>query len=99
MKKGRGGFEPPRFAWQFPRKELDVLHVIAVDVGKAGVCQQPIEGIACRAEVHPGTVLKAVKRAQVLELLAVESNRRAPTIFRIISKDWQDWLRRPPLIA
>lgn len=89
---------PPRIAARFTMAEAAVLAVVAVEVAKRGGCTLTIGHIAALAGVSETTVRNALRQARGLGLLTIEERRltawrNASNVVRIVSLEWQAWLR------
>lgn len=89
---------PPAISARFTSGEAAVLAVVAVEVRRSGDCRWPNAKLAAVAGVSVTTVKRAVRQARALGFLAVEERRvsafRSDTnILRVVSPEWQAWLR------
>jgi hypothetical protein len=89
---------PPQIAARFTMAEAAVLAVVAVEVAKRGACSLTIGHIAALAGVSETTVRNALRQARGLGLLTIEERRltawrNASNVVRIVSPEWQSWLR------
>jgi hypothetical protein len=89
---------PPNIAAQFTPAEAAVLAVLAVEVRRSGDCRWPHAKLAAVAGVSESTVKRALRAARDLGLISTEERRlsawRSDTnVTRIISSEWQAWLR------
>jgi hypothetical protein len=89
---------PPQIAARFTMAEAAVLAVIAVEVAKRGACTLTIGHIAALGGVSETTVHNALRQARGLGLLTIEERRltawrNASNVVRIVSPEWQAWLR------
>jgi hypothetical protein len=89
---------PPGIAARFTMAEAAVLAVIAVEVAKGGACTLTIGHIAALAGVSETSVRNALRQARGLGLLTIEERRltawrNASNVVRIVSPEWQVWLR------
>jgi hypothetical protein len=89
---------PPGIAARFTMAEAAVLAVVAVEVAKRGACTLTIGHIAALAGVSETTVRNALREARGLGLLTIEERRltawrNASNVVRIVSAEWQAWLR------
>ena len=92
------GALPPALAARFTLAEVAVLAVIAAEVLQHSRCTLVIGHIAALAGVSETTVRNALRAARGLGLLTIEERRltawrNAPNVVRIISREWQAWLR------
>ena len=92
------GVVPAKIAASFTLAEVAVLTVIARQCQRAGACVLPVDAIAALAGCCRRTVQNAMRHAQQLGLILVKERRRPglpsfTNVVRIISKDWQAWLR------
>ena len=92
------GCLPPALAARFTLAETAVLAVIAAEVLQHSRCTLVIGHIAALAGVSETTVRNALREARGLGLLSVEERRvsawrNAPNVVRIVSREWQAWLR------
>lgn len=91
---------PPNLASHFTTAEVAVLAVIAVEVAKGDDCTLAIGHIAGLAGVGETSVRRALRAAQALGLITVEERRvsafrNLTNVVRIISLEWQAWMRLP----
>jgi hypothetical protein len=89
---------PPQIAARFTMAEAAVLAVVAMEMIKRGVCTLTIGHIAALAGVSETTVRNALRQARGLGLVTVEERRitawrNASNVVRIVSPEWQVWLR------
>lgn len=92
------GAIPPALAAFLTQGEAAVLSVVAHEVRLTGSCTLPIDAIAARAGVSRRLAQMAVRKAQTLGFVSVETRRvRAfrclPNVVRIVSPEWVSWLR------
>ena len=92
------GALPPALAARFTLAETAVLAVIAAEVLRHSRCTLVIGHIAALAGVSETTVRNALREARGLGLLTIEERRitawrNAPNVVRIVSREWQAWLR------
>jgi hypothetical protein len=92
------GRMPPALAAKFTTAEAAVLAVVAVEVGKRGDCRLHLDHIAALAGVSRTTVKNALREAKRLGLVTVEERRITgfksdSNVVRIISPEWQSWMR------
>ena len=92
------GWLPPQIAARFTMAETAVLSVIASEIARRGLCRLTIGHIAVLAGVSRSTVKTAVRQAASLGILTSEewrltAWRSAPNTVRIVSPEWQTWLR------
>src|SRR3954468_11449602 len=92
------GAPPPALAARFTLAETAVLAVLAAEVLRHGACTLVIGHIAALAGVSETTVRNALRAARGLGLLTIEERRltawrNAPNVVRIVSREWQAWLR------
>src|SRR3954452_12132526 len=92
------GALPPALAARFTLAETAVLAVLAAEVLRHGACTLTIGHIAALAGVSETTVRNALRAARGLGLLTIEERRltawrNAPNVVRIVSREWQAWLR------
>jgi len=92
------GALPPALAARFTLAETAVLAVIAAEVLRHSACTLTVGHIAALAGVSETTVRNALRAARGLGLLTVEERRltawrNAPNVVRLISREWQAWLR------
>jgi hypothetical protein len=90
---------PPHLACRFTTGELAVLRVLGDAVRDNGQCVKSIPEIAARAGVCRTTAQNAIRQAAREGLLVVQERRRegrrnAPNIVRIVSREWQSWIKR-----
>lgn len=94
------GRVPPNLASHFTTAEVAVLAVIAVEVAKGSDCTLAIGHIAGLAGVGETSVRRALRAAQTLGLITVEERRvsafrNLTNVIRIVSLEWQAWIRLP----
>jgi hypothetical protein len=92
------GRMPPALAAKFTTAEAAVLAVVAVEVGKRGDCRLHLDHIAALAGVSRTTVKNALREARRIGLVTVEERRITgfksdSNVVRIISPEWQSWMR------
>src|SRR4051812_67120 len=92
------GALPPALASRFTAAETAVLAVIAAEVLRHSRCTLTVGHIAALAGVSETTVRNALRAARGLGLLTLEERRltawrNAPNVVRIVSREWQAWLR------
>jgi hypothetical protein len=92
------GALPPALAARFTLAETAVLAVIAAEVLRHSACTLTVGHIAALAGVSETTVRNALRAARGLGLLSIEERRltawrNAPNVVRIVSREWQAWLR------
>jgi hypothetical protein len=90
---------PPALAARFTTGQLAVLRIVADEVAAKGVCGLCIDAIAARAGVCRRLAQAAIRLAAGDGLLTVEERRHegrknSPNLVRIISREWQAWMRR-----
>jgi hypothetical protein len=90
---------PSHLACRFTTSELAVLRIIADAVRDNGQCILPVDAIAARAGVCRTTAQNAIRQAAREGLLTVQERRRegrrnAPNVVRIVSREWQAWIKR-----
>jgi len=90
---------PPALAARFTTGQLAVLRIVADEVAAKGVCGLCIDAIAARAGVCRRLAQAAIRLAAGDGLLTVEERRHegrknSPNLVRIISREWQTWMRR-----
>jgi len=91
---------PPNLASHFTTAEVAVLAVIAVEIAKGADCMLAIGHIASLAGVGETSVRRALRAAQTLGLITVEERRvsafrNLTNVIRIVSLEWQAWIRLP----
>ena len=89
---------PPALAARFTLAEVAALAVIAFEAAKGGACTLTVGHIAALAGVSETTVRNALREARGLGLLTIEERRltawrNAPNVVRLVSREWQAWLR------
>ena len=89
---------PPALAARFTLAEAAVLAVVSSEVVRRRDCRLCIDHIAAVAGVARSTVKNALRQARTLGLVTVEERketawRHLPNIVRIVSKEWQAWMR------
>ena len=90
---------PPTLAARFTTGELAVLRIVADEVAEKGVCGLCIDAIAARAGVCRRLAQAAIRLAEGDGLLTIQERRHQgrrsdPNLIRIISREWQAWMRR-----
>ena len=90
---------PPALASRFTQGELATLRIIGDVVLARGCCDLHIDAIAARAGVCRTTTQNALRMARELGLVTVQERRRCgqrslTNIIRVVSAEWQAWLRR-----
>ncbi|WP_244476639.1 hypothetical protein [Methylobacterium sp. Leaf469] len=90
---------PPALAARFTTGQLAVLRIVADEVMAKGVCGLCIDAIAARAGVCRRLAQAAIRLAEGDGLLTIEERRHegrknSPNLIRIISREWQAWMRR-----
>src|SRR3954449_10057587 len=90
---------PPALASRFTTGELAVLRIVADEAAEKGVCGLCIDAIAARAGVCRRLAQNAIRLAEGDGLLTVQERRHQgrrsdPNLIRIISREWQAWMRR-----
>lgn len=90
---------PPALASRFTTGQLAVLRIVADEVLAKGVCGLCIDAIAARAGVCRRLAQGAIRLAEGDGLLTVEERRHegrrsSTNLVRIISREWQAWMRR-----
>ena len=90
---------PPALASRFTTGELAVLRIVADEVSEKGVCGLCIDAIAARAGVCRRLAQNAIRLAEGDGLLTIQERRHQgrrsdPNLIRIISREWQAWMRR-----
>lgn len=90
---------PPALAARFTTGQLAVLRIVADEVAAKGVCGLCIDAIAARAGVCRRLAQAAIRLAEGDGLLTIEERRHegrknSPNLVRIISREWQAWMRR-----
>ena len=90
---------PPALASRFSTGQLAVLRIIADEVAAKGLCGLCIDAIAARAGVCRRLAQAAIRLAEGDGLLTIEERRHegrknSPNLVRVISREWQAWIRR-----
>lgn len=90
---------PPHLAARFTTGQLAVLRIVVDEVRAKGVCGLPIDAIAARAGVCRRLAQATVRLAESDGLLIVQERRHQgrkndPNLIRILSREWQAWMRR-----
>src|SRR3954466_13871089 len=90
---------PPALAARFTTGPLAVLRIVADEVTEKGVCGLCIDAIAARAGVCARLAQAAIRLAEGDGLLTIQERRHQgrrsdPNLIRIISREWQAWMRR-----
>lgn len=89
---------PPALAARFTLAEQAALSLVAAETARRGDCRLAIEHMAALAGVSRSTVKSALREARKLGLLTVEERkvrswRNDTNVVRIVSPEWQAWLR------
>ena len=89
---------PPAIAARFTLAEAAVLAVVSSEVVRRGDCRLCLDHIAAIAGVARSTVKNALRQARTLGLVTAEERketawRHLPNVVRIVSKEWQAWMR------
>jgi hypothetical protein len=89
---------PPALAARFTLAEQAALSLVAAESARRGDCRLSIEHIAALAGVSRSTVKSAIREARRFGLLTVEERkvrswRNDTNVVRIVSPEWQAWLR------
>ncbi|WP_348529320.1 helix-turn-helix domain-containing protein [Methylobacterium mesophilicum] len=89
---------PPGLAARFTLAEQAVLALVAAETARRKDCRLSIENMAAVAGVCRSTVKNAIREARQLGLLTVEERqitgfRNDTNVLRIISPEWQAWIR------
>jgi hypothetical protein len=90
---------PPQLAARFTTGQLAVLRIVADEITAKGVCGLCIDAIAARAGVCRRLAQNAIRLAEGDGLLTIEERRHegrknSPNLVRVISREWQAWMRR-----
>jgi hypothetical protein len=90
---------PPQLAARFTTGQLAVLRIVADEITTKGVCGLCIDAIAARAGVCRRLAQNAIRLAEGDGLLTIEERRHegrknSPNLVRVISREWQAWMRR-----
>ncbi|MCJ2079845.1 hypothetical protein [Methylobacterium sp. J-090] len=90
---------PPALAARFTTGQLAVLRIVGDEVATKGVCGLCIDAIAARAGVCRRLAQTAIRLAEGDGLLTIEERRHegrknSPNLVRVISREWQAWMRR-----
>ncbi|KQT81087.1 hypothetical protein ASG59_19385 [Methylobacterium sp. Leaf466] len=90
---------PPALASRFTVGQLAVLRIVANEVTAKGVCGLCVDAIAARAGVCRRLAQAAIRLAEGDGLLTIEERRyegrkNSPNLVRVISREWQAWMRR-----
>src|ERR1700712_39475 len=90
---------PPALASRFTTGELAVLRIVADEVAEKGGCGLCIAAVAARAGVCRRLAQAAIRLAEGDGLLTIEERRHegrknSPNLVRVISREWQAWMRR-----
>ena len=90
---------PPQLAARFTEGQRAVLRIVGDEVAAKGVCGLFIDAIAARAGVCRRLAQGALRLAAGDGLLTIEERRHqgrknSPNLVRIISREWQVWIRR-----
>ena len=89
---------PPGLAAQFTLAEQAVLALVATETSKRGDCRLAVGQLAAIAGVAETTVRNALREAKRLGLVTVEERRvtgfrNDTNVVRIVSPEWQAWMR------
>ena len=89
---------PLGIAARFTLAEQAVLSLVAAEIARRKDCRLSIENMAAVAGVCRSTVKNAIREARQLGLLTVEERqitgfRNDTNVLRIISPEWQAWIR------
>ncbi|NEU14975.1 hypothetical protein G3T14_23305 [Methylobacterium sp. BTF04] len=90
---------PPALASKFTTGQLAVLRIVGDEVAAKGVCGLCIDAIAARAGVCRRLAQAAIRLAEGDGLVTIEERRHegrknSPNLIRVISREWQAWMRR-----
>ncbi|WP_204263040.1 hypothetical protein [Methylobacterium sp. BTF04] len=90
---------PPALAARFTTGQIAVLRIVGDEVMAKGVCGLCIDAIAARAGVCRRLAQAAIRLAEGDGLLTIEERRHegrknSPNLVRVISREWQAWMRR-----
>lgn len=90
---------PPQLAARFTTGQLAVLKVVGDEMAANGVCGLCIDAIAARAGVCRRLAQGAIRLAEGDGLITVQERRRQgqknlPNLVRVLSREWQAWLKR-----
>lgn len=90
---------PPALAARFTTGQLAVLRIVGNEVATKGVCGLCIDAIAARAGVCRRLAQAAIRLAASDGLITIEERRHqgrknSPNLIRMISREWQAWMRR-----
>lgn len=89
---------PPALAARFTLAEQAVLALVASESARRGDCRLAVGHVAAIVGVAETTVRNAIREARKLGLVTVEERRISgfrndTNIVRIVSAEWQAWLR------
>jgi hypothetical protein len=89
---------PPGLAARFTLAEQAVLALVAAETARRKDCRLSIENMAAVTGVCRSTVKNAIREARQLGLLTVEERqiarfRNDTNVLRVISPEWQAWIR------
>jgi hypothetical protein len=90
---------PPQLAARFTEGQRAVLRIVGDEIAAKGVCGLCIDAIAARAGVCRRLAQGALRLAAGDGLLTIEERRHegrknSPNLVRVISREWQAWIRR-----
>ena len=90
---------PPQLGMRFTTGQLAVLKVVGDEVAAKGVCGLCLDAIAARAGVCRRLAQATIRLAEGDGLITVQERRREgrtneTNLVRVISREWQAWLRR-----
>lgn len=92
------GRMPPAIAARFTLAEAAVLAVVAAETVRRGDFRMCHDHVAAVAGVSRTTVKATLRRARSLGLITIEERRvtawrNLPNVIRIVSREWQSWMR------
>jgi len=95
---------PPQLASRFTTGQLAVLKIVGDEVAAKGVCGLCLDAIAARAGVCKRLAQAAIRLAEGDGLITIQERRREgrqndTNLVRVISREWQAWLKRGRRLA
>jgi len=89
---------PPAIAARFTLAEQAVLSLVAAEIARRGDCRLAVEHMAALTGVSRSSVKNALREARRLGLMTIEERRvtgfrNDTNVVRIVSPEWQAWLR------
>jgi hypothetical protein len=99
---GGAGHMPPQVRSSYTECERAVLHIVAAEVKRHGICDLSIGEISARAGVCHRTTQNAfaegVRQGHITREERVRPGHRNDTnVVRIVSEEWLTWIKRGPI--